>query len=41
MDNTEYKPRMIDPMVKEYLETFGALCIEGPKWCGKDRKSVV
>lgn len=35
MENTDYKPRLIDPMVKEYLETFGALCIEGPKWCGK------
>lgn len=35
MGNTDYKPRLIDPMVKEYLETFGALCIEDPKWCGK------
>lgn len=35
MDNTDYKPRLIDPIVTEYLETFGALCIEGPKWCGK------
>lgn len=22
-------------MVKKYLATFGAVCIEGPKWCGK------
>ena len=21
--------------MEEYLKTFGALCIEGPKWCGK------
>ena len=21
--------------VEEYLQTFGAICIEGPKWCGK------
>ena len=28
-------PRMIDDTIKMYLETFGAICIEGPKWCGK------
>jgi predicted AAA+ superfamily ATPase len=30
-----YKPRVIDEAVKRYLKTFGAVCIEGPKWCGK------
>lgn len=30
-----YKSRIIDEHVKKYLETFGAVCIEGPKWCGK------
>ncbi len=30
-----YKKRLIDARVSEYLETFGAVCIEGPKWCGK------
>ncbi len=30
-----YKTRLIDARVSEYLETFGAVCIEGPKWCGK------
>ena len=30
-----YKPRIIDDAVKRYLDTFGAVCIEGPKWCGK------
>jgi len=30
-----YKPRVIDAKVKEYLSAFGAVCIEGPKWCGK------
>ena len=30
-----YKPRLIDNAVDEYLSTFGAVCIEGPKWCGK------
>lgn len=31
----QYRPRMIDQLIKEKLETFGAVCIEGPKWCGK------
>ena len=25
----------MDELVERYLETFGAVCIEGPKWCGK------
>lgn len=35
MDKQNYKPRIIDKQVEEYLQTFGAICIEGPKWCGK------
>lgn len=31
MNNTDYKKETL----KEYLEFFGALLIEGPKWCGK------
>lgn len=34
-DKSKYKPRVIDAMVKKYLSAFGAVCIEGPKWCGK------
>ncbi|MBQ8836824.1 MAG: ATP-binding protein [Clostridia bacterium] len=34
-DKAKYKPRVIDSTVKKYLDTFGAVCIEGPKWCGK------
>ena len=30
-----YKNRLIDKKIKEYLQVFGALNIEGPKWCGK------
>lgn len=30
-----YKARLIDETVKKYLKIFGAICIEGPKWCGK------
>lgn len=32
---SKYKPRVIDSAVCRYLSAFGALCIEGPKWCGK------
>ncbi len=28
-------PRVIDETVERYLKSFGAVCIEGPKWCGK------
>ncbi len=34
-DIEKYKARIMDDQVKRYLETFGAVCIEGPKWCGK------
>lgn len=35
MKRQNYKPRVIDAKVKECLSAFGAVCIEGPKWCGK------
>lgn len=35
MDKNLYKPRIVDSQISEYLETFGAVSIEGPKWCGK------
>ena len=35
MKENNYKPRIIDEKVNEYLSVFGAVCIEGPKWCGK------
>ena len=31
----DYKERLIDKKIERYLETFGAILIEGPKWCGK------
>lgn len=31
----EYLKRMSDGMLNDYLEAFGAVLIEGPKWCGK------
>lgn len=35
MKNEAYKHRVIDEIVVQYLTAFGAVCIEGPKWCGK------
>ncbi len=34
-EQSKYKPRIIDKTVAKYLSAFGAVCIEGPKWCGK------
>lgn len=34
-DKTQYRARIIDAAVERYLGLFGAVCIEGPKWCGK------
>lgn len=31
----EYKKRMVDSLIEESLDAFGAVLIEGPKWCGK------
>jgi len=35
VDIERYRLRVIDKTVEQYLATFGAVCIEGPKWCGK------
>lgn len=35
MEKKNYRPRVIDHIIEEYLSAFGAVCIEGPKWCGK------
>lgn len=32
---TQYKPRVVDSLIERYLKIFGAVCVEGPKWCGK------
>lgn len=34
-----YKARIIDKKIDKYLSVFGAICIEGPKWCGKRTSS--
>lgn len=35
MNQVNYLPRIIDAKMDAYLKIFGAICIEGPKWCGK------
>ena len=30
-----YLPRLVDNEIREHLSAMGAVCIEGPKWCGK------
>lgn len=30
-----YKRRIVDDQIEHYLKLFGAVCIEGPKYCGK------
>lgn len=31
----KYLPRIADKTLSDYLDAFGAVLIEGPKWCGK------
>ena len=36
----EYINRLIDKKIEDYLSIFGAVSIEGPKWCGKTWASL-
>ena len=36
----DYIPRLIDNKITRYLKVFGAVSIEGPKWCGKTWTSL-
>lgn len=40
MDNPDYRPRIADNLLKELLSAFGAVCVEGPMWCGKTWTSM-
>lgn len=40
INNKEYMPRLIDKKITDYLSVFGAILIEGPKWCGKTWTSL-
>ena len=35
-----YKTRLADKKLREYLKLFGAVSVEGPKWCGKTWTSL-
>lgn len=35
-----YIPRLVDDKISRYLSLFGAVSIEGPKWCGKTWTSL-
>ena len=35
LNNNNYKNRIIDDKIDIYLKLFGAISVEGPKWCGK------
>lgn len=35
-----YMDRLIDKKIEDYLSVFGAISIEGPKWCGKTWTSL-
>lgn len=35
MDNELYLDRVVDRTLSMYLQAFGAVLVEGPKWCGK------
>ena len=35
MEIKNYKRRIADEKIEHYLKLFGAICIEGPKYCGK------
>lgn len=39
MSKSPYMPRVCDSLLKNELESSGAVLIEGPKWCGKSRTS--
>lgn len=36
----EYTPRIIDKKINDFMKSFGAVCVEGPKWCGKTWASL-
>ena len=40
IDENMYKKRLIEKKLETYLSVFGAVSIEGPKWCGKTWTSI-
>lgn len=41
IDAGKYKKRLIEKKLEDYLSVFGAVSIEGPKWCGKTWTSLM
>lgn len=40
LEKKGYLGRIVDTKIDEYLQLFGAILIEGPKWCGKTWTSL-
>ena len=40
IDENKYRKRLIEKKLKDYLSVFGAVSIEGTKWCGKTWTSL-
>lgn len=40
IDKNEYRERLVEKKLEDYLSVFGAVSIEGPKWCGKTWTSL-
>ncbi len=40
LEQKGYRRRLIDDKIDKYLKIFGAISIEGPKWCGKTWTSL-
>ena len=40
LEKEGYRKRLIDNKIDKYLKIFGAISIEGPKWCGKTWSSL-
>lgn len=40
LKKVDYRKRLIDDKIARYLNIFGAVSIEGPKWCGKTWTSL-
>lgn len=39
-DENRYKERLVEKKLEDYLAVFGAVSVEGPKWCGKTWTSL-
>ena len=35
IENTQYRLRIADELLRDKLDAKGAVLVRGPKWCGK------